>query len=42
MAGEPPVKRAQKRPAAPLEVFPGIFAVEDDEDDRLSSPARRP
>ena len=41
MGGEPPVKRAQKRPSAPLEVLPGIFAVEDDEDDRLSPPARR-
>jgi len=30
MAGEPPVERAQKRPPAPLEVLPGVFAVEDD------------
>ena len=40
MGGEPPVQGAQKRSSAPLEMLPGIFAVEDDENDRLSPPAR--
>ncbi len=34
------VKRPQERPAAPLEVLPGIFAVENDRDGRLFPAAR--
>ena len=40
MRGEPPVERPQERPSAPFEMLPGVLAVEDDEDDRLSPSAR--
>ena len=36
MVGQPPVQRPQERPAAALEVLPGVLAVEDDRDERLS------
>ena len=34
--GQAAVERAQKRPAAALEMLPGVLAVEDDRDERLS------
>ena len=38
---EPPVQRAQERPSLSLVVLPGVLAVEDDEDGRLSPAGRR-
>ena len=40
MAGEPPVKRAEERAAAALEMLPGVLAVQDDRDERLSPAGR--
>ena len=35
VVGQPAVQRAQERPAAALEVLPGVLAVQDDRDERL-------
>ena len=40
MRRQPPVERAQERPALALVMLPGVLAVEDHEDGRLLPPVR--
>src|SRR5437773_5058689 len=36
MTGQAPIERPEKRPSTAFEVFPGVLAIQDDRDERLS------